>query len=247
MGLLEGKVAVITGAGSGMGKASARIFASEGAKLVISDISGAEEQTASEIGGSDIIAMPCDVSNESQVITLVERAVKQFGRLDAILNVGGVASGGLIETIEEAELDRIMNINFKGVFWGTKHAVRAMKDNGGGSIINWSSLAGLVPSPYAQVYSASKAAVAQLTKSTAVECGPYNIRANAICPGLIITEGMGSAALASDATKPTRNPLGRAGTADDAGDLAAFLASDKATYLNGVVIPLDGGWGIKLA
>lgn len=246
MGLLEGKVAVVTGAGSGMGKASARIFAREGARLVISDVSGAQDQTAAEIGG-DVAAMHCDVSNEEQVIALVARAVKTFGRLDAILNVGGVAGGGPIETIEEAEVDRIMNVNFKGVFWGTKHAVRAMKDNGGGSIINWSSLAGLVPSPYAQVYSASKAAVAQLTKSTAVECGAFNIRANAICPGLIVTEGMGSQALASDPTKATRNPLGRSGTADDAGELAAFLASDRAGYLNGVIIPLDGGWGIKLA
>lgn len=246
MGLLEGKVAVVTGAGSGMGKASARIFAREGAKLVISDVSGAQDQTAAEIGG-DVAAMHCDVSNEEQVIALIERAVKTYGRLDAILNVGGVAGGGPIETIEEAEVDRIMNVNFKGVFWGTKHAVRAMKDSGGGSIINWSSLAGLVPSPYAQVYSASKAAVAQLTKSTAVECGPFNIRANAICPGLIVTEGMGSQALASDPTKATRNPLGRSGTADDAGELAAFLASDRAGYLNGVIIPLDGGWGIKLA
>lgn len=246
MGLLDGKIAVITGAGSGMGKASARIFAREGARLVISDVSGAEAQTAAEIGG-DVVAMHCDVSKEAEVVALIARAVKEYGRIDSLLNVGGVAGGGLIETVEEAEVDRMMNVNFKGVFFGTKHAVKAMKETGGGTIINWSSLAGLVPSPYAQVYSASKAAVAQLTKSTAVENGPFNIRANAICPGLIVTEGMGSAALAADPNKPGRNPLGRAGTADDAGELAAFLASDRASYLNGVVIPLDGGWGIKLA
>lgn len=246
MGLLEGKVAVISGAGSGMGKAAARIFAREGARLVICDVSGAEDQTAAEIGG-DVVARHCDVSDEAQVAALVEAAVSRFGRLDALLNVAGIAGGGFIETISEADYDRLMNVNMKGVFLGTKYAVRAMKENGGGSIINWSSLAGLVPSFAASIYSASKAAVAHFTKSTAIEYGSANIRANAICPGMIVTEGMGTLALQTDPTKATRNPLGRAGTADDAGELAAFLASDRAGYLNGVIIPLDGGWGIKLA
>jgi NAD(P)-dependent dehydrogenase (short-subunit alcohol dehydrogenase family) len=246
MGLLDGKVAVVTGAGSGMGRACARIFAREGARLVVSDVSGAEAQTADEIDG-EVVARPCDVSQEAEVAALIEAAVTRFGRLDAMLNVGGVSFGGLIESVEEPDFDRVIAVNLKGVFWGTKHAVRAMKATGGGSIINWSSLAGLVPSFGANVYSASKAAVVQLTKSTAVEYGPHNIRANAICPGIIATEGMGALALKSDPTKATRNPLGRAGTPEDAGELAAFLASDRAGYLNGVIIPLDGGWGIKLA
>ena len=246
MGILEGKVAVITGAGSGMGKASAKIFAREGAKLVISDVSGAEEQTAAEIGG-DVVARHCDISQEDQIAALVDEALSRYGRLDAMLNVAGVSGGGPIELTEQDAYDFIMNVNLRGVYWGTKHAIRAMKLGGGGTIINWSSLAGIVPSLGASVYSASKAAVAHLTKSTAVECGAANIRANAICPGMIATEGMGAMALKYDATKATRNPLGRAGTADDAGELAAFLASDRASYINGVVIPLDGGWGIKLA
>ena len=246
MGLLDGKVAVVTGAGSGMGRACATIFAREGARLVISDISGAEEQTAASIDG-EVVAMHCDVSQEAQVAALVEAAVKKFGRIDAMLNVGGISFGGLIESVEEPDFDRVIDVNLKGVFWGVKHAVRAMKDTGGGSIVNWSSLAGLVPSFGANVYSASKAAVVQLTKSTAIEYGPHNIRANAICPGMIATEGMGAMALKYDPTKATRNPLGRAGSPEDAGELAAFLASDRASYLNGVIIPLDGGWGIKLA
>jgi NAD(P)-dependent dehydrogenase (short-subunit alcohol dehydrogenase family) len=245
MGLLDGKVAVVTGAGSGMGRACARIFAREGARLVISDISGAEAETAEAIDG-EVVAMRCDVSQEAEVAALVAAAVARFGRLDAMLNVGGVASGGFIESVEEPDFDRVIAVNLKGVFWGTKHAVRAMKQTGGGAIINWSSLAGLVPSFGASVYSASKAAVVQLTRSTAVEYGPHNIRANAICPGMIATEGMGAQALKFDPTKATRNPLGRPGTPDDAGELAAFLASDRAGYLNGVIIPLDGGWGIKL-
>jgi NAD(P)-dependent dehydrogenase (short-subunit alcohol dehydrogenase family) len=140
MGLLDGKVTVVTGAGSGMGKATARIFAQEGARLVISDISGAEEQTAKEIGG-DVVVRRCDVSNEAQVEALVATAVSTYGRLDSMLNVAGIGIGGMLESFEEAELDRVFSINFKGVFFGSKHAVRAMKLTGGGTIINWASLA----------------------------------------------------------------------------------------------------------
>ena len=247
MGILDGKVAVITGAGSGMGKASARVFAREGARIVISDITGAQDQTAAEIGGSDVIAMHCDVSREDQVAAQVQTALDKFGRLDAVLSVGGIASGGPIETIEEAEIDRIFAVNFKGVFWGTKYGIKAMKDAGGGSIVNWSSLAGLMPSLYSSIYSSMKAAVAHFTKSTAAEAGQWNIRANALCPGMIATEGMGAMALQHDPTKATRNPLGRAGKPEEAGEIAAFLCSEGGAYLNGVIIPLDGGWGIKLA
>jgi NAD(P)-dependent dehydrogenase (short-subunit alcohol dehydrogenase family) len=247
MGLLDGKVAVVTAAGSGMGKASARIFAREGAKLVISDISGAEAQTAAEIGG-DIVARCCDVSDEMQVAALVEAAVAKFGRLDAMLNVAGVPYGGIpIDAVEAEGYDFAMNVILKGVFWGTKYAVRAMKNNGGGSIINFSSLAGLIPSPNSAVYSSAKAGVAHLTRCTAVDYGRFNIRANAICPGMIATEGMGKMALQHMPQLASANPLGRAGKPEDAGELCAFLASDRANYLNGVIIPLDGGWACKLA
>ena len=246
MGILDGKVAVITGAGSGMGKATAKIFAREGARLVISDVSGAEEQTAEEIGG-DVVVRHCDVSKEDQVEALVAAAISSYGRIDAMLNVAGIGVGGLLVSFEEAELDRIFSINFKGVFFGSKHAVRAMKDTGGGTITNWSSLSGLVPAVGTVGYGASKAGVIHLTKTVAVEYGPSNIRANALCPGVITTEGMGAASAAKTPGKASRNPLGRAGAPEDAGELAAFLASDKATYLNGVIIPLDGGWSCTMA
>jgi NAD(P)-dependent dehydrogenase (short-subunit alcohol dehydrogenase family) len=246
MGILDGKVAVITGAGSGMGKATAKIFASEGARLVISDVSGAEEQTAKEIG-RDVVVRRCDVSDESQVEVLVAAAVSTYGRIDAMLNVAGIGVGGMLVTLEEADLDRIYNVNFKGVFFGSKHAVRAMKDTGGGTITNWASLAGMIPAPGTIGYGTMKAGVIHLTRAIAVEHGPSNIRANASCPGVITTEGMGAASAAKTPDKASRNPLGRAGTPEDAADLAAFLSSDKATYLNGVVIPLDGGWSCKLA
>jgi NAD(P)-dependent dehydrogenase (short-subunit alcohol dehydrogenase family) len=247
VGILDGKVAVITGAGSGMGKATAKIFAREGAKLIICDVSGAEEQTAAEIGGSDVVVLRCDVSKEDQVEATIATAVAKYGRLDSMLNVAGIGVGGTLESFEEAELDRIFSINFKGVFFGSKHAVRAMKGTGGGTILNWASLAGLIPGIGTVGYGASKASVIHLTKTIAVEYGAANIRANALCPGVITTEGMGAASAATTPGKASRNPLGRAGTPEDAGELAAFLASDKATYLSGVIIPLDGGWSCKMA
>jgi NAD(P)-dependent dehydrogenase (short-subunit alcohol dehydrogenase family) len=247
MGLLDGKVAVVTAAGSGMGKASAKIFAREGAQLVISDISGAEAQTAAEIGG-DVVVRRCDVSDEAQVEALVETAIVKFGRLDAMLNVAGVPYGGIpIEAVEAEGYDFAMNVILKGALWGTKYAVRVMKKNAGGSIINFSSLAGLIPSPNSAIYSSAKAAVAHLTRCTAVDYGRFNIRTNAVCPGMIATEGMGKMALQHAPHLASANPLGRPGKAEDAGELCAFLASDRASYLNGVIIPLDGGWACKLA
>jgi NAD(P)-dependent dehydrogenase (short-subunit alcohol dehydrogenase family) len=246
--LLEGKVAVITGAGSGMGKASAKIFAGYGAKLVLADVSGAEDATAAEIGGgAGVLARSCDVGDEAAVAALIAEAVSTYGRLDAILNVAGIGEGGPLESFEEAQLDRVFDINFKGVFFGSKHAIRAMKDNGGGTILNWASLAGIVPAPGAGGYGAIKAAVIQLTKSVAAEYGHANIRANAICPGKIDTEGMGAQSAIKTPDKGSRNPLGRAGASEDAAELAAFLASDKANYISGVAIPLDGGWSCKMA
>jgi NAD(P)-dependent dehydrogenase (short-subunit alcohol dehydrogenase family) len=246
MGLLEGKIAAITGAGSGMGKACAMIFAREGAQVVISDISGAQEQTRAEIGG-DAVAMHCDISDEKQVAALVDLAVEKFGRLDAMLNVGGIGSGALLEFLEEKDFDRMLNINLKGMFFGAKHAVRAMKQTGGGTITNWSSLAGLTPSVGSGAYNIAKAGVAMMTRNFAIECGKYNIRSNAICPGMILTEGMGRAGYEAQPSRATINPLGRPGAAEDAGELAAFLASDRANYINGVLIPLDGGWGSMMA
>jgi NAD(P)-dependent dehydrogenase (short-subunit alcohol dehydrogenase family) len=245
MGLLEGKVCVITAAGSGMGKASAKIFAREGARLVISDISGAEDQTAAEIGGGEVVARRCDAASEAQVAELIGLAVATWGRLDALLNVAGLPYGCLLEDVQEEMFDRAIDVSLKSAFWGTKHAIPHMKVNGGGAIVNFSSMAGLMPSPNASVYSAAKAGVAQLTRSTALDYGRFNIRANAICPGMIETEGMGAEALRYAPHYRTACPMGRAGKAEDAGELAAFLASDRASYISGVAIPLDGAWSVS--
>jgi NAD(P)-dependent dehydrogenase (short-subunit alcohol dehydrogenase family) len=246
MGFLEGKVAVVTGAGLGMGKATAQVLAREGAFIVACDISGAQEQTAKELG-ANAIAVQCDISDEAQVSAAVDQAVAKFGRLDAMLNVAGIGAGGPIESLEAADLKRMIDVNLMGMFFGTKHAVRAMKETGGGAIVNWSSLAGLIPSPNSGAYAISKAGVLMMTQSFAVEAGKYNIRTNAICPGVILTEGMGLPVLKHNPARAVANPLGRAGLPQEAGELAAFLVSDRGSFINGALIPLDGGWSCMLA
>jgi NAD(P)-dependent dehydrogenase (short-subunit alcohol dehydrogenase family) len=246
MGFLEGKVAVVTGAGSGMGKATAQVMAREGAIIVACDISGAQNQTVAELGGKAIAAQ-CDVADEAQVSAAIDLAVAKFGRVDAMLNVAGIGSGGPIEKLEAADLKHMLDVNLMGMFFGAKHAVRAMKETGGGAIVNWSSLAGLIPSPNSGAYAISKAAVVMMTQSFAVEAGKYKIRSNAICPGVILTEGMGLPVLKINPQRALGNPLGRAGLPEEAGELAAFLVSDRGSFINGALIPLDGGWSCMLA
>ena len=245
MGELDGKVAVITGAGSGMGKSSARIFVREGAQVVAGDISGAEKDTAAELDDA-VVPFHCDVSIEDDVAAMIEQAVKEFGRVDAMLNVAGVGAGGPLADLDMADYDRVLDVDLRGVLHGTKHAIRAMQD-GGGSIINWSSLAGLNASPMSAVYSTAKAGVVAVTTATALEYGAAGIRANVICPGVILTEIMGAGWQTFAPELAEKAPLGRAGRSDEVAELASFLASDRASYLSGCVIPADGGWSCQLA
>ena len=245
MGELDGKVAVITGAGSGMGKSSARIFVREGAQVVAGDISGAEKDTAAELGDA-VVPFHCDVSIEDDVAAMIEQAVKEFGRVDAMLNVAGVGAGGPLADLDMADYDRVLDVDLRGVLHGTKHAIRAMQD-GGGSIINWPSLAGLNASPMSAVYSTAKAGVVAVTKATALEYGAAGIRANVICPGVILTEIMGVGWQTFAPELAEKAPLGRAGRSEEVAELASFLASDRASYLSGCVIPADGGWSCQLA
>jgi NAD(P)-dependent dehydrogenase (short-subunit alcohol dehydrogenase family) len=245
MGELDGKVAVITGAGSGMGKASARIFVREGARVVAGDISGAEKDTAAELGDA-VVPFHCDVSIEDEVAAMIEEAVTEFGRVDAILNVAGVGAGGPLADLDMADYDRVLDVDLRGVLHGTKHAIRAMQERGG-SIINWSSLAGLNASPMSAVYSTAKAGVVAVTKATALEYGPAGIRANVICPGVILTEIMGAGWQTFAPELAEKAALGRAGRSEEVAELASFLASDRASYLSGCVIPADGGWSCQLA
>ncbi|HEY8545388.1 MAG TPA: SDR family oxidoreductase [Acidimicrobiales bacterium] len=244
MGFLDGKVAVITGAGSGMAKASVKVFVREGAKVVAADISGAEKDTAEEVGG-DVVPVHCDVTQEADLEAAVATAVEQFGRLDVMCNVAGIAEGMMTADITTEHYERTLDVNLRGVLFGMKHAIKAMLAGGdGGVIVNWSSVGGLGGSSFTSVYNAAKHGVIGATKCAAVEYGSQGIRVNALCPGFIHTEIMGRHAPPG---MLERSPLGRGGQAHEVAEVAAFLASDRASYVSGAIIPVDGGWSAKIA
>jgi NAD(P)-dependent dehydrogenase (short-subunit alcohol dehydrogenase family) len=245
MGLLDGKVAVITGAGSGMAKASVKTFAREGARVVAADISGAEHDTAAEVG-SAVFPVHCDVTRETDIEAMVGTAVEEFGRLDIMLNVAGISDPQLIVDVTQEQYDRMMDIHLRGVIFGMKHGVLAMRRHGeGGAIVNWSSVGGLGGYQYTGVYNAAKHAIIGATKTAAIEYGPEGIRVNAICPGAIETEGMGAGV--SQGPMAQKAAMGRAAQPSEVAEVATFLVSDRASFVTGVALPVDGGWTAKLA
>ena len=180
---------------------------------------------------------------ESDVEAMFEAAAKAFGHVDAVLNVAGIAGQQRLAEISMEEYDRIMDVDLRGVLLETKHGINAMLSTGGGIVINWSSTAGLnAPQMPTCVYSAAKAGVISVTKAAAVEYGARGIRANAICPGLIVTELSGGAeAIERHPDLVESAALKRAGQPEEVAELACFLASDRATFITGAVIPIDGG------
>jgi NAD(P)-dependent dehydrogenase (short-subunit alcohol dehydrogenase family) len=246
MGLLDGKVAVITGAGSGMAKASTKVFVREGARVVAADISGAEKDTAAEVG-EGVLPVHCDVTKEADVAAMIDAAVQEFGRVDAVLNVAGIGQATPITDIAMEDYDRIMDVDLRGVLLGMKYGIRAMLETGGGAVVNWSSVGGLNGALATSVYSAAKAGVIAATKAAAIEYGGRGIRANAICPGFILTEIMGASGAEHFPELLEKAALGRAGQPNEVAEVAAFLVSDRASFVSGAIIPVDGGWSAKLA
>jgi NAD(P)-dependent dehydrogenase (short-subunit alcohol dehydrogenase family) len=245
---LDGKIAVITGAGSGMAKASTKVFVREGASVVAADISGAEKDTAAEVGDA-VMPVHCDVTEEGDVEATFQAALDEFGRVDAVLNVAGIGAPEALHDLSMEEYDRITDVNLRGVLLGMKYGIRAMVAGGhGGAIVNWSSVGGLNASSFGTAtYSATKAGVIAVTKAGAVEYGDRGIRVNAICPGFILSEIMGASGREKFPEMVEKAALGRAGEPIEVAEVAAFLVSDRASFVSGAIIPVDGGWSAKLA
>lgn len=241
---LADKVALITGGGSGIGKASCIAFAREGAKVVVVDLKKeTAEATAKEVGG---VAFAADVSKANDAEGMVKFAEETYGRLDIIFNNAGVFfddDGSVTETSEET-WDRVININLKGVFLGCKYAIPALLRAGGGSIINTASFVAIVGAAVPQIaYTASKGGVLSMTREIAVEFARKNIRANALCPGPVETPLL-QELLADPARRQRRLvhiPPGRFARAEEMANAALFLASDESSYVNGSTFLVDGG------
>ena len=245
MGRLEGKVALISGGARGQGEAEARLFANEGARVVFGDILDTEgEKVEAEINetGGEAKYIHLDVTSESEWNAAVKESVNSYGKLDILVNNAGISIGKNVEETTLEEWDLVQDVNSKGVFIGTKAAIPAMRASGGGSIVNISSIAGLVGIASAP-YVASKGAVRLLTKSTAVQYGPENIRCNSVHPGFIETE-MTRGMLSNNEERAKRlaiTPLGIFATAHDVALSVLFLASDESRYMTGSELVIDGG------
>ena len=243
---LENKVALISGGARGMGAVEAKLFAEEGAKVIIGDILEEEgrkvEAEINEAGG-ECVFVSLDVRSEEAWQNAVNEAVSRYGKLDILVNNAGIYRAHNVEETTSDEWDQVMDINAKGVFLGTKHAIPAMRDAGGGSIVNISSVAGLVGSRATSAYNASKGAVRLLTKSTSIQYASDGIRANSVHPGTIetpMTEGfLADPSMRQD--RMDRTPIGRLGKPEDVAYGALFLASDEASFMTGSELVIDGG------
>jgi NAD(P)-dependent dehydrogenase (short-subunit alcohol dehydrogenase family) len=249
MGKLDGKVAVITGAASGMGRATAIRFAKEGGAVVVSDLnSQAGEATISEIAaaGGRAVFQHTDVSSEGDIKSMIDRAVKEFGRLDITYNNAGIGGAtGRLEEINATDWDKTFAVLTRAVFLGIKYSIEPMRKAGGGSIISTASVAGLKGVAGLHAYSAAKAAVVNLTESAAIELGHDRIRVNCICPGGIVTplvyRGMRGGEEEARRNMTRMQPIPRAGRPEDIAAMALFLASDEAEWITGTAMVVDGG------
>lgn len=247
---LAGKVAIVTGAGSGIGKATADLFVRAGAKVVFADIrADAAAEAAAEISGADVHAVGVDVTSRSDTEALVAETVDRFGALHVLYNNAGVdSSGDVVETAEE-DWERCLAVNAKGTYLCSRAAVPAIESSGGGAIINQGSVAALVGIRRFAAYCAAKGAVLGLTRGMALDLAPRGIRVNCICPGTVFTplmepmlteRGGGSLERGLELTIE-KYPVGRLGRPEDIAAVALFLASDEAAFVTGATYPVDGG------
>jgi len=240
-GRLAGKVAVVTGGASGIGRAMVEAFVEQGAKVVIGDYSGQQDAVAAELG-ENVLGFAVDVRDSGQVKALLDHAVESFGKLDILCNNAGL-DGVQAPTADydEDEFDNVVAVNLRGVFLGMKHAIPHMRENGG-AIVNTASIAGSVVMATMPAYCAAKAGVMQLTKVVAVENARDNIRVNAICPGVIRTQMVAELPDEWIAQLEESTPAGRIADPKEVANLAVYLASDESPFLTGISVNIDGGF-----
>lgn len=243
---LKDKVAIITGSSSGIGFAIAKAYVKNGAKVVICGTSdesanNAKKQILNEIPNADVMAVKVNISNTEDIINLFKITYENFGKVDILVNNAGIAPAKSIENMTDEDFSNVLNVNTVGTFKCTREAIKYMKEFGG-SIINTSSFVSLYGSPNQSAYSASKAAINGLTKSNAKELGKYNIRVNAVAPGVVMTD------MVKDNCNPETiqrlnmmTPLGRGAEVEDLVGIYVYLASDESSFTTGTVINIDGG------
>jgi NAD(P)-dependent dehydrogenase (short-subunit alcohol dehydrogenase family) len=245
---LQGKVALITGAAHGMGEAEAKIFAKEGAKVVVADMDEtAGQQVAAGIAevGGEALFVRLDVTREEDWRKAVDTTVARFGKLDILVNNAGISGSSGVDPLSSEAWDRVMDVNAKGVFLGLKYAIPAMQKMGSGSIVNISSISGFVGQDYVHMaYNASKGAVRIMTKSAAVQYAKDGIRVNSVHPGVM--PPMQTSRVTANAEQRQRMlaqvPMGREGRREEVGYAVLFLASDEASYITGTEVVVDGGY-----
>lgn len=243
MGRLDGKVAIVTGGARGQGAAEARQFVAEGAEVVIADILAEQGRRVADELGDAAVFVEADVSAETAWDEIVTAATSHFGRLDVLVNNAAILHQAAIEQTTRTDLDRVIAVNLVGPFLGIRAAAPIMRAQGNGSIINVSSIDGIVAMNGLGAYAASKFAVRGVTKVAALELGPYGIRVNALVPGTIATDMQGGIDLTSEAAAGyfTHQAIPRAGRAEEVASAAVFLASDESSFCTGSELLVDGG------
>ncbi|MBO0737086.1 MAG: glucose 1-dehydrogenase [Alphaproteobacteria bacterium] len=250
-GLLEGKSALITGGGGGIGRAAALAFAREGARIAVADVaSEAARETVAQVNaaGGQAMSLPGEVARDADVRAMIQGALSAFGRLDCAFNNAGIAgwqvdaAGKKTAEWSEEAFDRMIAVNLKGVWLCMRHELPQMQAQGGGAIVNTGSIAGLIGLPTSSAYVAAKHGVLGLTKTAAIEYADANIRVNAVCPGFIKTRMTEDTMRRRGEAVLAQVPLGRMGNPEEIAEMVVWLCSERASYVSGAAYNVDGGW-----